>query len=476
MRSRLQYSESYERTDPTIDLSLNGDGHRPNGGTGPREQSRARTYARYLPLVPVEARGCRVRDRGGRWLLDCLTGAGALSLGYGHPVLREALLKVLAAGVPLQTLDFPTPLQDRFFEELFASLPPGLAGNGVVHLCAPSGANAVEAALTLAEMATGGIEHVALEGGFHGCTRAARSISSGAELRKHQTSFSPPAHFLPFPQAYRCPFGVGGEEGIRLAIDAIERLLFHPAAGLVRPASILAEFVLGEGGSIPAPARWIRALREKSLRAGVPLIADEIQTGVGRTGTMWAFEHGAIEPDILIVSKGLGGGVPIAVIVLRAELNRWEPGSFTGTFRGGALGFAAAAAVLRYVREEELPRRAAALGDRLVALLLETQATAVSIGEVRGRGLMVGAEIVDPLAAPDGRGVRPPAPELARLVQRTCYDLGLIVEVGGSYDNVVRFLPPLVIEEAEIHEAAETFDAAVRAAEGAWLRERTRTA
>ena len=424
-------------------------------------ESGAASYYRHLPLRPVEARGVWIRDADGRRLLDCLAAAGSMSLGWSHPVVTEAVRRTLDADAPLLTLDFPTPLRDDFYAELSAVLPPGLAANGVFHLCAPSGANAVEAALTVAELATGGTEHLAVQGGFHGCTRAARTVSSGGELRRQRLVLGPQAHFLPFPQEYRCPFGVGGPEGVRLAVRALDRALNDPHSGVANPASVLTEFVLGEGGAIPAPAAWAQALRAHTKQAGVPLIADEIQAGMYRTGRTWAFEHSGIEPDMMIISKGLGGGVPIAILVMRPELNVWEPGAFTGTFRGNSLAFAAAAATLRFARETGLGGHAAAMGERMLAGLTDVALGVECVGEVRGAGLMLGAEIVDASAEPDARGVLPPDPAQAREIQRRCFDHGLLVEVGGAYGNVIRFLPPLVITETEVDRAVELFAAAV---------------
>jgi diaminobutyrate-2-oxoglutarate transaminase len=424
-------------------------------------ESGAASYYRHLPLRPVEASGVWIRDADGRRLLDCLAAAGSMSLGWSHPVVYEAVRKALASDAPLLTLDFPTPLRDDFYTELSASLPPGLAADGVFHLCAPSGANAVEAALTVAELATGGTEHLAVQGGFHGCTRAARSVSGGGGLRHQRLVLGPPAHFLPFPQEYRCPFGAGGPEGVRLAVRAIDRALNDPHSGVANPASVLTEFVLGEGGVLPAPVAWARALREHTKTAGVPLIADEIQAGMYRTGRTWAFEHSGIEPDMMVVSKGLGGGMPIAVLVMRPELNVWEPGAFTGTFRGNALAFAAAAATLRFARDNALDMHVTAMGERMLAGLTEVKLDVESIGEVRGVGLMLGVEIVDARAEPDARGVLPPDPAQARLIQRRCFDNGLLVEVGGAHGNVIRFLPPLIITEAEAGRAVELFATAV---------------
>ena len=424
-------------------------------------ESRASTYSRQLPITPVEARGSYVRDAGGRWYLDCLAGAGALALGHNHPAIDEALRRTLASGEPLLTLDFHTPTREAFVEDLLATLPPGLANDCVVHLCSPSGANAVEAALTLAEIATGGSEHVAVQGGFHGCSRTARAVSSGGNLRRQPVALPTAVHFLPYPQDYRSPFGVAGPDGVDRGIDAIDNLFGSPHSGLVAPASVLAEFVLGEGGVIPAAPAWARALRNAATDAGVPLIADEVQAGVYRTGRPWAFEHCGIEPDMIAISKGLGSGLPIAVLVVRRRFNVWGPGAFTGTFRGNALAFAAASAVLRYARREGLDTHVTAMGQRLCRGLDAVAGACDVVGDVRGIGLMVGAEIVDPFDGAPDAGPCAPSAALAERIQAECLASGLIVEIGGSHGNVVRFLPPLTISASEVDAAVDIFGTAV---------------
>ncbi|CPX42554.1 Diaminobutyrate--2-oxoglutarate aminotransferase [Mycobacteroides abscessus] len=431
--------------------------------TSTARESAAATYSRRLPIRPVEARGARVRADDGRWYVDCLAAAGAMSLGWNHPAVNEAVMKTVSSGEPLLSLDFHTPSRDRFVEELLSILPVRLATDASVHLCSPSGASAVEAALMLAEIATGGREHIGVQGGFHGCTRAARAASSGGGLRRQPVGLSPQASFLPYPQEYRSPFGVGGERGVELAIAAAEAVT-RPHSGVTAPASLIAEFVLGEGGVIPAPARWGQALRRTASTLGVPLIADEVQAGMYRTGPAWAFQHSGIEPDMMVISKGLGSGIPIAVLVVRKEFDVWEPGAFTGTFRGNAMAFAAASAVIRFARENGLRAQVTARGKIFLDGLNAVVSDSALVGDVRGVGLMLGVEIVDPdVPWPDDAGA--PAPELAARIQQACLQHGLIVETGGQYGNVVRFLPPLTIDEPDIAAALNAFDAALSTVE-----------
>ena len=196
----------------------------------------------------------------------------------------------------------------------------------------------------------------------------------------------------------------------------------------------------------------------------MPLILDEIQSGFGRTGRMMAFEHAGIEPDVLVLSKAIGGSLPLAVVVYREELDSWRPGAHAGTFRGNQMAMAAGSATLRFIREEGLPEHAAAVGERLAGHLRELQRRWPQIGDVRGRGLMLGVELVDPDGTPDRQGHPPADPELAARLQCQCLRRGLILELGGRRGAVVRFLPPLIITAAEIDEVARIFAAAIGAA------------
>jgi diaminobutyrate-2-oxoglutarate transaminase len=234
-------------------------------------------------------------------------------------------------------------------------------------------------------------------------------------------------------------------------------------SGIVPPAALVMEPVQGEGGVHPAPASFAAQVRELCTRAGVPLVLDEVQTGLGRTGTVWGMEALGIVPDAVVLSKAIGGGLPLAVVVYREELDVWGPGAHAGTFRGNQLAMAAGAATIREVVGSGLAERASALGARLVDGLRDAAAGVEEVGDVRGRGLMVGAEVVDP-AAPDADGVPAASGALARAVQREMFARGVICEVGGRADAVVRFLPPLIITEEQVDQVVEVFGAALAAA------------
>ncbi|WP_307805016.1 diaminobutyrate--2-oxoglutarate transaminase family protein [Streptomyces sp. VRA16 Mangrove soil] len=429
-------------------------------------ESAARTYARSLPIVPVRARGLTIEGADGRRYLDCLSGAGTLALGHNHPVVLEAIRKVLDSGAPLHVLDLATPVKDAFTTELFGTLPPAFADRARIQFCGPAGTDAVEAALKLVRTATGRSGLLAFTGAYHGMTAGALEASGGAQDVRVTR--------LPYPQDYRCPFGIGGPRGAELAARWTASLLDDTKSGVPRPAGMILEPVQGEGGVLPAPDAWLRRMRSITEERSIPLIADEVQTGVGRTGTFWAVEHSGVVPDVMVLSKAIGGSLPLAVIVYRDDLDVWRPGAHAGTFRGNQLAMAAGAATLAYVREHGLAARAAELGARMLGQLHSLAKEFPCVGEVRGRGLMIGVELVDPGATetipPSGSAATagatptdraddpllgasaaplPAAPHLAAAVRDACLDRGLIVELGGRHSSVVRLLPPLTITDEQ---------------------------
>ncbi|MFC5804702.1 diaminobutyrate--2-oxoglutarate transaminase family protein [Streptomyces formicae] len=419
-------------------------------------ESAARTYARSLPIVPVRARGLTIEGADGRRYLDCLSGAGTLALGHNHPVVLEAIRKVLDSGAPLHVLDLATPVKDAFTTELFATLPRPLADDARIQFCGPAGTDAVEAALKLVRTATGRTGLLAFTGAYHGMTVGALAASGGAtDVRVTR---------LPYPQDYRCPFGIGGDRGAELSARWTASLLDDPKGGVPAPAGMIVEPVQGEGGVIPAPDAWMRRMRSLTEARSIPLIADEVQTGVGRTGTFWAVEHSGIVPDVMVLSKAIGGSLPLAVVVYRSELDAWQPGAHAGTFRGNQLAMAAGAATLAFVRENRLAERAATLGARMLGRLQGLAASHRCIGDVRGRGLMIGVELVDPDTDEPSADVPPPAPALAAAVQQECLRRGLIVELGGRHSGVVRLLPPLTLTDEQAAAVLDRFADALAAA------------
>jgi diaminobutyrate-2-oxoglutarate transaminase len=409
-----------------------------------QRESNARTYPRHLPIAIAEAAGSFVRDLDGNVFIDFLAGAGVLSLGHNHPDLVRAASEQLSRHT--HGLDFPTPAKDAFVEAQLSMLPPGLRERTRIHFCGPTGANAVDAAIKLCKTATGRAEVISFQGAFHGSSHAAMALTGSVAQKRPVGNGMPGVHFFPYSYCSRCPLDLRPDTCAINCVTYLERSLHDPNGGIPLPAAVIVEPVQGEGGVVVARPEFLRRVRALTRELGIPLVVDEVQTGCGRTGRWFAFEHAGIEPDVIVASKALGGiGAPVAVILYDQRLDVWGPGAHTGTFRGNQLAFAAGAEAVRVVRRDDVlgnvRRRGVQVAERLAGLRAHRW-----VREVRGLGLMWGVELADPS---DGR----PAGELARVVQAEALRRGLILELGGRDDCVVRMLPPLNVS-AEVVDAA----------------------
>ncbi|MBX0304389.1 diaminobutyrate--2-oxoglutarate transaminase [Haloarcula salinisoli] len=424
-------------------------------------ESSARTYPRYLPLAIREAKGVEVTDMDGNEYYDCLAGAGTLALGHNHPAVVEAMETAIDADRPIHTLDISTPAKERFVDSLFESLPDEFSDRAKVQFCSPAGTDAVEAALKLVKTATGNRSVLGFQGAYHGMTSAALALMGDTDAKEPLPGLPNDVHHLPYPYDYRSPFGPDSDH--RTASRYVENLLDDPESGITDPAGMILEPVQGEGGALPAPDEWLREIRRITRERDIPLILDEIQAGLGRTGELYAFEHADITPDVVTLSKAIGGGLPLAVVVYDGSLDVWEPGAHAGTFRGNQLAMAAGEATIDYILEHDLDDHAARVGKRLRSSLEAMAEQFEVVGDVRGRGLMLGVEFVDPDAAWQGAGPHAPHSEFATAVQSACFDRGLIIELGGRGGATARFLPPLVLTADQADEVAAIFEEAVAA-------------
>ncbi len=427
-------------------------------------ESNARSYPRRIPIAIAQAQGMYVKDTEGHLYLDCLAGAGTLALGHNHPVIHKALYQHLESGQPLHTLDITTPVKDQFIQDIFDILPLSFAKRARIQFCGPTGADAVEAALKLVKTATGRNTILPFAGGYHGMTHGALSIMGNISTKSPISNLMGNVQFLPYPYAYRCPFGLSGQQSIDTHLRFIENVLSDPESGVPAPAAVILEAVQGEGGAIPAPIEWLQGIRRLTQKYDIPLILDEIQTGIGRTGHMFAFEHADITPDVIVISKAIGGGLPLSVIIYDESLDSWQPGAHTGTFRGNQLAMAAGSATLDYIQAHQLDKHAGQMGQRLMQHLQAIQQDYPAIGDVRGRGLMIGIEIVDTQQAADNLGSHPTHPRLASEIQRQCLALGLILELGGRHGSTVRLLPPLIVTQTEVDRIAQILRQAIHTA------------
>lgn len=438
-------------------------------------ESNARSYPRKLPFALAKAKGIYLKDVDNNVYYDCLSGAGALALGHNHPAVHAAIIEQMQNNLPMLTLDITTPVKERYVQEILSCFPEEFAKNAKVQFCGPSGADAVEAAIKLVKIATGRRSMIAFHGGYHGMTHGALSMMGNLGSKTLITGLMADVHFLPYPYSYRNPMGVAGDNNGTLCSNYIETVLTDDESGVTKPAGIIVEAVQGEGGKIPAPEAWLQELRRITREQNIPLIIDEIQTGLGRTGKMFAFEHAGIIPDVVVLSKAIGGSLPMAVVVYNKELDKWGPGAHAGTFRGNQLGMAAGTATIQFIKENNLIENAAKMGDIFFRRLREIQAETSCIGDVRGRGLMIGVEIVNTKSGKIQSGKPERYEKLSRRIQYECFCRGLVIEIGGRQSSVLRFLPPLTITEEQLHHICDIFKEAITAAEQTILLEETTT-
>lgn len=427
-----------------------------------QRESNARTYVRKFPMVVAGGEGAMLWDIDGKEYYDCIAGAGTLTLGHNPPVVKQALIKFLETSeVPLSMLDFATVPKDEFVTSLFSTLPKELR-DGRVHFCSPAGTDCIDAAVKLCKIATGRKSVLCFHGSYHGHGQAPLAMMGNLDTKSAiPGSLMPDVHFLPFPYKYRNPFGIMGDEGANACMKYIETLLSDAESGVTAPACVVVEVVQGEGGANCFQDEALRTLRALTTKHGIPLVIDEIQAGFCRTGRMHSFERAGIVPDVACFSKAVGGQQPLAVICFKEELNQWQPGSHTGTFRGNTLSFVAGVASFDFMKENRLWEAARQQGWRLRQNLKETQSRVKSIGDVRGRGVMIGVEFVDPRGHTDSSTPPPEFGDLAADVQKECFKRGLIIERGGRQGCVLRFLPPAVITDAQVDASCQIFSDAV---------------
>ena len=391
--------------------------------------------ARYFERSWSHGVGHRLYDTDGRAYLDFATGIAVSILGHAHPRVTAAIQEQAAQLVHVGNgLGYMEPVA-RLAEMLVGTLPAPLDsvffGN--------SGTEVVEGALKLARRATGRPTLIGFEGSFHGRTFGSLSLTtSNPNYQRGHGPLLPGVYLAPYPTT-----------DVDAALGALRELLIEVDPDSV--AAVLIEPELGEGGYIPAPLPFLRALRELCDRHGILLISDEIQTGYGRTGRMWAFEHAGIVPDVVIAAKGIANGLPLGAIVARRELHeKWGVGAHGSTFGGNLVACAAGLAVLATIADEHLIENAAARGDQLAYGLREIKSADERITDVRGRGLMIGAEVS--------------SGDLANRLISACADAGLLVLTCGVNHDVIRWLAPLNVTADEIDEGLGIFAGVLRAA------------
>jgi 4-aminobutyrate aminotransferase len=409
-----------------------------------------RVIGRYSPVFVDRGERIYVWDRDGRRYMDFTSGIAVVNAGHSHPRVVQAIQYQAAKIIHAQqNILIHEPVLEAS-SELLATLPSSL--NQV--LWANSGAEAVEGAIKLAKVATRRPAVIAFRGAFHGRTHAAMSLtSSRAKVRGHYEPLLPSIYYAPYPYYYRSPLGAPQIDADRFYLSELNSLFDT----MVMPddvAALLVETVAGEGGYLFPSADWLQQLRRICDDHGILLILDEVQTGMGRTGKMWGFEHFGVVPDVMTVAKGIASGLPVsAVVASRDILDKWAPGAHGGTYGANAVGTAAAAETLRVMRDERLPQNAAEIGDFLMEGVRSIQDEFTVIGDVRGLGLMIAVEFVG--------SNRSPNTDAVTKVVASCLDQGVLLITCGTYDQAIRVIPPLVINRDEAAVFLEIFRRAV---------------
>ncbi|MFV9505324.1 MAG: acetyl ornithine aminotransferase family protein [Oscillochloridaceae bacterium umkhey_bin13] len=410
---------------------------------------------RVYPLVIDHATGCEVWDVDGHRYLDVNAGIAVLAAGHSHPRLVKVAQAQVARFTHMAGTDFYNEPMVKAAEKLVSLMPSG--ENWQVFFT-NSGTEAIEASIKLARFVTGRQNVIGFYGAFHG--RSYGSLSLTASKPRQRQGFFPllPGTFHSFyPNCYRCPINLKHPECGIACLDWIERTLFTTTTPPSEVAAIVVEPIQGEGGYVVPPPGAMRKLREICDRHGILLIADEVQSGVGRTGKMWAFEHDELVPDIVASAKGLGGGLPIGAMIARTEhAERWQPGSHGNTYGGNGLTCAVTYELLCMV-EEELMANAATVGAELHARLDDLASRFPVIGAVRGRGLMIGVELINPATGAADH-------DLAEAVMQESFRKGLLVLTCGA--STIRFCPPLTLTIEQADEAVERFALALAACIG----------
>lgn len=424
-------------------------------------ESNARTYARDFPIVIKKGQNAKIVDTEDKIYIDCLAGAGTLALGHNNPFVVEALKQFLDSGHIMHGLDFATPVKSEFVKALFDCFPENFRKDAKIQFCGPTGTDAVEAAIKLFKIHTKRSTVLAFHGGYHGVSHGTLALTGNLSAKNKIENLMPGVHFLPYPYRYRCPFGIGSEESIDVNLNYIKNILHDPESGIAKPAAIIVEIIQGEGGCIPADDKWVRGLRQITYESDIPLIVDEIQTGLGRTGYMFAFESSGIIPDAVLVSKAVGGGLPLSAVVYNKKYDTWSPGAHAGTFRGNQMAMVAGIATIKYIKTHKIIQSCREKGEYLLDSLRDFKRHYPIIGDVRGRGLMIGIEIIDPTKKRDPMGRYSNSQEITKAIKKFCFDHGLIIESGGRHGSVLRLLPPLVISDSEIEEVLEILKSAI---------------
>ncbi len=405
-------------------------------------ESEVRSYVRAFPAVFDRAEGALLFDEHGNRYIDFFAGAGTLNYGHNNPAITQAMIDYLGRNGIVHGLDKATVAKKNFLQKFHDTILKPRQLEYKVQFTGPTGTNAVETALKLARMVKRRSNIVAFTNGYHGLTMGALAITGNDYYRDEHYGARANADSMPY-DGY---FGAGIN-----TIDYLRKFISDKSSGVDLPAAIIVETVQGEGGINVASIEWLQQLEALCREFDILLIIDDIQMGNGRTGSFFSFERAGIKPDMVTLSKSIGGGLPMAIVLMRPELDQWKPGEHTGTFRGNNLAFVAAAEALNYWDNDDFAEGVAYKGRIMEQLLGEIVERYPELEiELRGIGMVWGLDFSA-------------IPGFAAEISREAFNRNLVIELAGAEDNVVKFLPSLTIDEETLREGMAIIDQAITA-------------
>jgi 4-aminobutyrate aminotransferase len=408
------------------------------------------SYTRDYPLVAKTGRGAMIEDVDGNTFLDFAAGIAVCATGHCHPDVVAAIQKQASELIHMSGTDFYYPNLVELAEKL-ASIAPGKTPKRVYF--GNSGAEAIEAAIKLVKYHTKRDKLIGFHGAFHGRTMGALSLTASRSIqRKGFGTLLSGVFHMPFPDTYRGTYGIRPESASADCLSYLENELFRRRVDPEEVAGIFIEPIQGEGGYLPAPAEFLQGLQRICRKYGIMFVADEVQSGMGRTGKWWASDHAGIEPDIICTAKGIASGMPLSAIIARADVMNWVPGAHASTFGGNPVCIAASLATLGLL-ERQYIANAARMGDYIMKCTADWREKHKIVGEVRGRGLMIGIEFVR------DQKTKEKATDLRNKLVQMAFHKGLLVL--GSGDTTLRLCPPLVIDEAQADFALDTLESCI---------------
>ena len=441
---------------PVIKTSLPGPKSKQLLEVQDKLETSSRSYTTFFNFAIDYGKGSTIMDMDGNVFIDWFGGVSVMNLGHGHPAVMEALKNQVDKITHIT--EVPTEARIRYLKTLNSVLPGKMKDHSKV-LMTVTGADACEAAVSLARYNSKKPTIIAFSGSYHGIAGGIVGATSNYHYRDYAGFPAQNYVYAPYPYPYRYNPKVGREDISKEVISRIEEMISDPYSGIPPVGGIIVEPIQGEGGYVVPPDDFLPMLRETCDKYSIPLIVDEVQSGIGRTGKLWASEYLGITPDIMCISKSIGGGVPISSIAYRSDFDQIPKAFHLGTYRGNPLGMAAGAAILDIVKDDIFLGRVRSKGMELLKRFLEVANNSKIIGDVRGKGYMIGNEIV---TSKQGKS---PGTELAGKIRESMFRKGVLMHTCGHYGNVMRFMAPLTIEDDLLDRGMSIFEDAIRETE-----------